>query len=183
MSEEFIPGGVQFSRELPINNSILEEIEEVILPTQSNEQKGQIDFHVPAKDLFTSTKFLFHSIVAVRKIDEATGAESRIKATDVVAPVPVINLLAYKAITLSINGETVERYNDNGGYKSWLKFIGGHTSESLENMKRMTFFYPDSPDEVIGEAATEAWKQRRLLTISQDPALETFLPFDISSCP
>ena len=182
MSEEFIPGSVQFTRELPVNNSILEEIEEVILPTQANEWKGQIDFHIPAKDLFTSTKFLFHSTIAIRKVNEATGVETRITDTDDVAPVPVVNLLAFKAITLSINGETVERYNDNAGYKSWLKFIGGHTSESLENMKRMTFFYPDLPEEIIGQATTQAWKKRRLLTISQDPTLENFLPFDISSC-
>ena len=185
MSEEYIPGAVQFSRELPVNNSFLEEIEEIILPSQANEWKGQIDFHIPAKDLFTATKFLLHSVVAIRKVDEASGAESRITAADdKVAPVPVMNLLAYKAMTLTINGETVERYNDNTCYKSYLKFIGGHTSDSLSNMKYMTFFYPDSPEEIITtRAMTAAWKQRNALVIGQDPALENFLPFDISACP
>ena len=186
MSEEYIPGAVQFSRRLPINNSFLEEIEEVVLPSQADENQGQIDFYIPPKDLFTSTKFLLHSVIAVRKVD-AAGAETRITdADDNVAPVPVANLLAYKAMTLTINGETVERYNDNSCYKSWLKFLGGHTSDSLENMKTSSFFYIDDPSEIYGSnrgVMTTGWKERKQKVISQDPALQNYLPFDISACP
>ncbi len=49
-------------------------------------------------------------------------------------------------------------------------------------MKGMTFFYPDLPEEIIVPVPTEAWKERRLHTITQDPTLETYLPFDISAC-
>ena len=144
VAEEYIPGSVQLLRDLPVNSSFLEEVEEIIQPSQADEMTGQIDFYVSSKDMFMANKFLLTSTNGIRNSD----TDDKLEITDMIARVPLSNLLAYKAMTLDINGESVERYNANMGYKSYFKYIAGHTGEELENTKISSFFYPDDPTEL-----------------------------------
>lgn len=186
-ADEYIPGSIQFDKNLPVNHAFLEEIEEVIVPTQADQNSGQIDFFIPPKDLFTANKFLLSSVCGVVKVDAASGAESSIKDSDDIAMVSIPNLLAYKAMTLAINGESVERYNDNAAYKSYFKFIGGHTKELIENHQQTTLAFFDDPEEMVGSnrgVMTDAWKTRKAKNVGRSGvALQNYLPFDICSCP
>ena len=180
-NKEYLPGSVNLLTELPINSVFLEEIEEVVLPAQADENEGQIDFFIPTKNLFTANKFLFQSHCDVRKVDE-TGAESAVAdATDNVAMVPLANLLAYKAMTLDVNGEQVERFNSYTGYKSYFKFIAGHSKDWLLNHKYGSHFYPDSAEDMPGSTRTPTagFKKRKSKIIGRGPILENYLPFDI----
>ena len=182
---EYIPDSLDFLTPLPTNSAFLEEIEEVILPSQADENAGQIDFHIPPKNLFTANKFLLSSICGVRVVGGAMD-ETLPTPTDEVAMVPIINLLAYKAMTMSVDGETVERYNGNTMYKSYFKFIAGHTKGWLEGNKNNTFFYCATPDDMLASdlTVTAAWKQRKALVVmKKGKALENYLPFDVCASP
>ena len=108
-TQEYTNAEIQLFRDLPINNAFLDEKMDTILPTHHDVNTGLIEFHLPITDYFILNKIGLKTVMGLRKVDEATGVESRITdAADNIAPLPLIGLMAFKQCELCINGTTVE---------------------------------------------------------------------------